>query len=122
MTSLTSASPRSRFTPTVRITLAVAALTTIGACAGTPVTTTSAPTASASAAAPSPDPRIGLKPGLWDAGEAIWNLRVVSKTPPPERFVGGINSDLAFTGNYVIQGSFRGYQVWDISNPAKPTF
>jgi hypothetical protein len=121
MTSLTSASPRSRFTPTVRITLAVAALTTIGACAGTPVTTTSAPAASASAAAPSPDPRIGLKPGLWDAGEAIWNLRVVSKTPPPERFVGGINSDLAFIGNYAIQGSFRGYQVWDISNPAKPT-
>ena len=25
------------------------------------------------------------------------------------------NSDLAFTGNYVIQGSYNGYQVWDIS-------
>jgi hypothetical protein len=120
MTSLTSAPQQPRLTPWIRGTLAVAALATIGACAQTPVTTTSAPSA-ASATAPSPDPRIGLKPGLWDAGEAIWNLRVVSKTPPPERFVGGVNSDLAFTGNYVIQGSFRGYQVWDISNPAKPT-
>ena len=30
------------------------------------------------------------------------------------------NSDLAFTGNYAIQGNYNGYQVWDISNPAKP--
>ena len=35
-----------------------------------------------STAAPSPDPRIGLRAGLMDAGEATWNLRVVSKTPP----------------------------------------
>jgi hypothetical protein len=98
----------------------LAALFLVGACAQAPVTTTSAPAGSTSGA-PTPDPRIGLKPGLWDAGEAIWNLRVVSKTPPPEQFVGGINSDLAFKGNYVIQGSFRGYQVWNIANPAKPT-
>ena len=74
----------------------------------------------AQAQAPSPDPRVGLGPGRTDAGEAVWNLRVLSKTPPPPEFAGGINSDLAFTGNYAIQGSFRGYQVWDISNPEKP--
>jgi hypothetical protein len=34
--------------------------------------------------------------------------------------VEGINSDLAFTGKYAIQGSFNGYQVWDIANPARP--
>ena len=33
----------------------------------------------------------------------------------------GVNSDLAFTGNYAIQGNYNGYQVWDISNPGKPT-
>ena len=33
---------------------------------------------------PTPDPRVGLAPGLFDAGEAIWNLRLVSATPPPE--------------------------------------
>ncbi|MFL5479468.1 MAG: LVIVD repeat-containing protein [Gemmatimonadaceae bacterium] len=69
---------------------------------------------------PTPDPRIGLRPGLYDAQEAVWNLRVVSETKPSEKFAGGINSDLAFTGNDVIQGSFSGYQIWDISNPAQP--
>lgn len=67
-----------------------------------------------------PDPRVGLKPGLMDAGEAVWNLRVLSKTPPPPDFIGVTNSDLAFTGNYVIQGNYNGYQVWDISDPTRP--
>lgn len=69
---------------------------------------------------PSPDPRVGLAPGMFDAGEAIWNLRLVSTTPPEEPFVGQTNSDLAFTGNYAIQGNYDGIQVWDISNPAQP--
>jgi hypothetical protein len=70
---------------------------------------------------PNPDPRIGLSAGLFDAGEAAWNLRVLSKTPPPEAFVGQTNSDLAFTGHYAIQGNYNGIQIWDISNPAAPT-
>jgi hypothetical protein len=41
------------------------------------------------------DPRVGLGAGLLDAEEAIWNLRLVSATPPPEAFVGVSNSDLA---------------------------
>ena len=69
---------------------------------------------------PAPDPRVGLAPGMFDAGEAIWNLRLVSTTPPEEPFVGSTNSDLAFTGNYAIQGNYDGIQVWDISNPAQP--
>jgi hypothetical protein len=67
------------------------------------------------------DPRVGLKAGLMDAEEAVWNLKVLSKTPPPKEFIGQTNSDLAFTGNYAIQGSYNGYQVWDISNPSKPS-
>jgi hypothetical protein len=81
-----------------------------------------------SATAPSPDPRVGLRAGWMDAGEAVWNLRVVSKTPPSEGFINSstpgdrrlTNSDLAFSGNYVIQGNYSGTQVWDISNAAKP--
>jgi len=72
------------------------------------------------AAAQRQDPRIGLRGGVMDAGIATWNLRLLSATPPPEKFAGKTNSDLAFTGNYVIQGSFDGYQVWDISNPRSP--
>jgi hypothetical protein len=51
----------------------------------------------------------------------VWNLRVVSETPPSAQFVDGVNSDLAFTGHYAIQGSFNGYQVWDISNRSRPS-
>ncbi len=70
--------------------------------------------------APTPDPRVGLAPGMFDAGEAIWNMRMLSTTPPQERFVGSTNSDLAFTGKYAIQGNYNGIQVWDISDPANP--
>jgi hypothetical protein len=73
-----------------------------------------------STAAPSPDPRVGLRAGLYDAGEAVWNLRVLSRTRPPANFAGITNSDLAFTGPYAIQGSYNGYQVWDISTLGNP--
>ncbi len=76
---------------------------------------------STSTVAPNRDPRVGLRAGLMDAAEATWNLRVVSKTPPSEKFVGVTNSDLSFSGNYAIQGNYNGFQVWDISNPAQPT-
>src|SRR5690349_24573154 len=69
---------------------------------------------------PSPDPRIGLKAGQFDAGEATWNLKVLSQTRPAKDFIGETNSDLSFTGNHVIQGNDHGYQFWDSSNPAKP--
>ncbi len=71
--------------------------------------------------APSPDPRVGLGAGLFDAEDAVWNLRVVSETPPSQAFVGVTNSDLAFTGDYAIQGNYNGIQVWDISNPSAPS-
>jgi len=70
---------------------------------------------------PSPDPRVGLKPGIYDAGQAEWNMRLLSLTKPTEKFSQSINSDLAFFGHYVIQGSFDGFQVWDIADPAHPT-
>jgi hypothetical protein len=70
---------------------------------------------------PSPDPRVGLGAGLFDAEEAIWNMEKLSSTPPPEAFVGVTNSDLAFTGDYAIQGNYNGVQVWDISDPTAPS-
>ena len=97
---------------------------TVFAVACTPSTvarSSSATPTSVSMSAPSPDPRVGLRGGAYDAAEAVWNLNVLSSTRPSEKFVDGINSDLAFSGNYVFQGSFNGYQVWDISNPRQPT-
>ena len=84
---------------------------------------------STSASAPSPDPRVGLKPGRRDsatarilerAGEAAWNVRLISNTSPSEKFVGSTNSDLAFIGNYAIQGNYNGWQVWNIANLGRP--
>ena len=73
-----------------------------------------------SATAPSPDPRVGLSPGRWDAGQAAWNIRLVSTTPPSPKFLGVTNSDLAFTGKYAIQGNYNGFQIFDITTPEKP--
>ncbi len=87
------------------------------------------PTQDMSVSPPNPDPRVGLKPGRMDstrrnmlakAGEAIWNLRLLSNSPPAEPFRGVTNSDLAFRDKYAIQGNYNGYMVWDISNPSKP--
>jgi hypothetical protein len=99
---------------------AAALVAAFAACA--PATSTStAPTPRMSSGAPSPDPRVGLKAGLFDAGEAMWNMKRVSFTQPPQAFLGKWNSDLAFRGNYVFQGNFAGFQVWDISTPSRPT-
>src|SRR5215217_9023830 len=105
------------------LTLALGAVSVVACSHSTSNTDTSAPSpaTSKSTTAPNPDPRVGLRAGKMDAGEAVWNLRVVSKTPPSDQFVDVTNSDLAFNGNYAIQGNYNGWQVWDISNPGKPS-
>lgn len=75
------------------------------------------------------DPRVGLRAGWDDAGEAIHNLQLVAHRPRPEGFFnpaqpadfGYANADLAFSGPYVFVGGYYGIQVWDISNPTSPT-
>lgn len=77
-----------------------------------------------SAKAPNPDPRIGLKPGaaVGEAGEASFNMKLISNSPAPEGFTGrgATGSDLAFSGNYIIQGNYRGIIIWDGTNPRAP--
>ena len=103
--------------------LAIGLLLTAACAHATSSTSSNAmsPRASMSRTAPNPDPRVGLRAGLMDAQEATWNLRVLSRTQPSAKFVGITNSDLAFTGPYAIQGSYAGYQIWDISNPSHPS-
>ena len=79
-----------------------------------------APAPIVSATIPTPDPRIGLKAGQWDAGMALWNVKMVSTTPPSKDSLGATHSDLAMSGNYVVQGNYNGFEIWDITNPAKP--
>jgi len=81
---------------------------------------TPTPMANLSTERPSPDPRVGLRAGRTDAGEASWNMRLVANRPSPPEFQGQTNSDLAFLGNYVIQGNYDGFAIWDASNPSRP--
>jgi hypothetical protein len=77
-----------------------------------------------------PDPREGLKPGKYDAGEAILNLKLVQTMRQPEgmfdpnatgRSLDYANSDLAFgmNGRLALQGNFHGLIFYNIEDPAK---
>lgn len=78
---------------------------------------------------PAQDPRVGLKAGWLDAGEVGRNMVLIAHRDRPDGFFtpgdpGAFptaNSDLAFSGNTLFQGSFHGFQLWDISNPAAPS-
>ena len=98
--------------PSVPRRLALATVAVLAAC-GTATPPATPP-------APEQDPRVGLKAGLMNAGEAVSNLRILAKAVSPPGFAGITNSDLAFTGNYAIQGNYNGPVIWDVSNPASP--
>ncbi len=71
------------------------------------------------------DPRSTLKPGRFDAETAALNMRLVSFSKKPAEFdtargLTFVNSDMAFGTNYVYQANFAGFQIWDITDPAKP--
>src|SRR5580698_5542141 len=92
------------------------------------------------------DPRVGLKGGLYDAGEAAFGLERLASLPKPPGFApgdatsapapppapggppaapaaasqyGSTNSDLAFSGNHLFVGNYNGINFYDIDNPAK---
>src|SRR4051812_48976643 len=74
--------------------------------------------------APNADPRVGLGAGWTDAKEAASNVRLVGHVGKTAGFADAkmgdfatANSDLAFSGNYVFQGNFNGFQIWDVSKP-----
>ena len=101
----------------------LSAVVSVVACggSGTPPATPAAPAPQPQQpAAAMPDNRAGLKAGMTTAGEAQWNLKVTAKAASPQGFLGSTNSDMAFTGNYAIQGNYNGLQIWDVSNPGSP--
>ncbi len=72
------------------------------------------------------DPRIGLAPGYFPWSEASSNMELLDNDPRVPPFdanpgnFGFVNSDLAFTGDTAVVGSFNGFQLYDISDPADP--
>jgi hypothetical protein len=84
----------------------------------------------AAQALPDPnDPRVGLSPGLNDAGVASSGMDLLAHRDKPPGFFDPanpgsfafVNSDLAFQGDHVFIGGFNGFQIWNVSNPAAPT-
>jgi hypothetical protein len=84
----------------------------------------------AAAQLPDPnDPRVGLAPGVNDAGVAREGMDLLAHRDKPAGFFNPAdpgaflfaNSDLAFQGDYAFQGNFNGFQIWNIANPAAPT-
>ncbi len=77
---------------------------------------------------PTVDPRVGLRGGYHDAAEASWNMALIAHRDRPTGFYDPndpgafpfANSDMAFSGGLLFQGSFHGFQIWNISDPADP--
>jgi len=74
------------------------------------------------------DPRVGLSAGWSDAGEAISGLELVAHLNRPEGFedrenLGSFafaNTDIAFANDLVFMGSYRGFNIYDVSDPMHP--
>jgi hypothetical protein len=73
------------------------------------------------------DPRIGLHAGLHDAGEASKGVTLLANMPKPEGFrdaqrTGGSvsNTDLAFQNGMAFVGNYRGFNIYDVSDPKNP--
>jgi hypothetical protein len=79
------------------------------------------------------DPRVGLKAGMYDAGEAALGLERMASLPKPPGFTPApspgpqsiasalayANSDMAFEGTHLFLGNFYGINFYDISHPEK---
>ncbi len=136
-----------RLLPRTATTALSLALTIPVLCTAQPATVTNGTAAMANPRAPANDPRIGLKPGLYDAGEAAFGLQKVATLPKPPGFApgdtvgtqppppptpapgettppgpppaayGSTNSDLAFSHNHLFVGNYNGINFYDIDNP-----
>lgn len=81
------------------------------------------------------DPRVGLEDG-YDAEQVVDGMDPIgyfdkrdspffdpatSLSPNVGLAIGTANSDTAFIGDHVIHGNWRGFQIYDISDPSNPT-
>ena len=74
------------------------------------------------------DPRVGLGAGWLDAESAISGLELLAAIQRPDEFRNPetpgdgrfSNTDLAFKGDYLYQGNYNGFQLYDVSNPEQP--
>jgi hypothetical protein len=103
----------------------LAALLTLSVAACAPAMEGVAPRPAASDAL---DARVGLRAGWHDAEQVAWNMEPLAHRPRPQGFFNPadpgesrfFNTDLAFQGNHAFVGSYHGFQIYDVSDPANP--
>ena len=74
------------------------------------------------------DPRLELGAGWMNAESAIRGLEQVSAIPRPDGFFNPAtpddgrfsNTDVAFEGQYLYQGNYNGFQIYDLDDPNTP--
>jgi len=87
------------------------------------------------------DPRVQLAAGFDDAGQAVWNMALVTSRPKPAGFFaptedadeedddGGrrrrgllsfSNTDMAFAGDILFEGNYHGFSTYRVEVPASP--
>ena len=74
------------------------------------------------------DPRLELGAGWMNAESAIRGLEQVSAIPRPDGFFNPAtpddgrfsNTDLALQGQYLYQGNYNGFQIYDLDDPNTP--
>ena len=74
------------------------------------------------------DPRVGLGAGFENATTASRGVELLAHLGKPPGWTNPANpgdiafaySDMAFQGNYAFVGSFNGFNIYDIANPAAP--
>ena len=123
-----SLAPTTNRFPLGRLALLVALAVVLPACGGGPAAEGPAPAPQPTADAAqeqdavwswdTSDPRLGLRPGHHDAGQAAWGMELVANRPLPDGF--GTNSDLAFGGNWTIVGNYNGFNIYDVTDPTNP--
>ena len=74
-----------------RAAFVLAVVAVAGACASAPK-----PAVPPTPMAAKPDPRVGLKAGLMNAGEAVSGMKITAKAVSPPGFLGITNSDLVW--------------------------
>jgi hypothetical protein len=108
--------------------LGLACLTATACATAVEAGASAGPSSAPSAAAQDADPRVGLRAGWTDAGEAARGMELIAHRPRPQGFYNPnnpgdsnfSNTDLAFRGDLAFVGNYHGFKIYDISDPANP--
>ncbi|MEU1127624.1 hypothetical protein ABZ371_29585 [Streptomyces sp. NPDC005899] len=99
----------------------IATLLTAGPAAATPDPGDTATTRGGASASRQAEVRAAIEDGeIPGVDEIVHSGNIEHLTNVPKDALRGINTDLAFQGDYAYAGNFDGFRIFDISNPREP--